>query len=499
MINEKMWKGNELPMKSEKTRTPIKFISLIIWGIQLVLTVLLSISIVKVGVLPTMLLAAVFAVVWIMAAVTGVLTLAGWKKKKKGLIRRVIACILAVIMIITSVIGYRYIITTNKTIENISGITVEKESISVYVLKDDLAESIQDTAGYRYGILGETDRENTDQMLEEVKKETETDVTPSEYTDQFALADALKNGEVQAIILNDAYVSLYEDEEDYSWFADGTKVLKTTVNEQQLDLSDANEEMPESFIMYISGIDTYGGVTERSRSDVNIMAVINRNTHKILLVSTPRDYYVPLSISGGAKDKLTHAGIYGVDVSMETLEMLYGVDIDYFFRLNFSGFIDMIDALGGIDVYSEKEFTVDPIATYHVGYNHLDGLEALAFARERYSFSEGDFQRGRNQMAVIQAVVEKCTSKAMLNNYAQVMESMEGCFQTSLTDADIKELVKEQLENPSGWEITSIDVTGTGSRQTTYSMPGRSVSVVIPDMDSVEAAKTEIQKVLNGE
>lgn len=167
-------------------------------------------------------------------------------------------------------------------------------------------------------------------------------------------------------------MSLYEDEEDYSWFADGTKVLKTTVNEQQLDLSDANEEMPESFIMYISGIDTYGGVTERSRSDVNIMAVINRNTHKILLVSTPRDYYVPLSISGGAKDKLTHAGIYGVDVSMETLEMLYGVDIDYFFRLNFSGFIDMIDALGGIDVYSEKEFTVDPIATYHVGYNHLD-------------------------------------------------------------------------------------------------------------------------------
>ena len=164
MINEnRMRKGNELPMKSEKTRTPIKFISLIIWGIQLVLTVLLSISIVKVGVLPTMLLAAVFAVVWIMAAVTGVLTLAG-----KGLIRRVIACILAVIMIITSVIGYRYIITTNKTLENISGITVEKESVSVYVLKDDLAESIQDTAGYRYGILGETDRENTEKVLEEV-------------------------------------------------------------------------------------------------------------------------------------------------------------------------------------------------------------------------------------------------------------------------------------------------------------------------------------------
>lgn len=483
----------------EKTRTPIKMISLFIWLAQLVFSVLCTIAIFKLGVLPPALLGTVLAVLWIIAAVVGLLVLTGWKKKKKGLIKRVIACILAVIMIVGSFMGYQYLNTANETIESVSGITVEKESISVYVLKDDLAESIQDTAGYRYGILAETDRENTDQMLEEVKKETETDVTPSEYTDQFALADALKNGEVQAIILNDAYVSLYEDEEDYSWFADGTKVLKTTVNEQQLDLSDANEEMPESFIMYISGIDTYGGVTERSRSDVNIMAVINRNTHKILLVSTPRDYYVPLSISGGAKDKLTHAGIYGVDVSMETLELLYGVDIDYFFRLNFSGFIDMIDALGGIDVYSEKEFTVDPIATYHVGYNHLDGLEALAFARERYSFSEGDFQRGRNQMAVIQAVVEKCTSRALLNNYSDVMKSMEGCFQTSLTDGDIKELVKEQLENPSGWDISSIDVTGTGSRQTTYSMPGRSASVVIPDMDSVESAKTEIQKVLNGE
>lgn len=483
----------------EKARTPIKMISLVIWLAQLVFSVLCTIAVLKLGVLPPVLLGTVLAVLWVMAAVVGLLVLTGWKKKKKGLIKRVIACILAVIMIAGSFLGYRYLNTANETIESVSGITVEKESVSVYVLKDDLAESIQDTAGYRYGILGETDRENTDQMLEEVNKETKTEVKPSEYTDQFALADALKNGEVQAIILNDAYVSLYEDEEDYSWFAEGTKILKTTVNEQKLDLSDANEKMPESFVMYISGIDTYGGVTERSRSDVNIMAVINRDTHKMLLVSTPRDYYVPLSISGGVKDKLTHAGIYGVDVSMETLEMLYGVDIDYFFRLNFSGFIDMIDALGGIDVYSEKEFTVDPIATYHVGYNHLDGLEALAFARERYSFSEGDFQRGRNQMAVIQAVVEKCTSRALLNNYSDVMKSMEGCFQTSLTDGDIKELVKEQLENPSGWDITSIDVTGTGSRQITYSMPGRSASVVIPDMDSVEAAKTEIQKVLNGE
>ena len=485
-------------MKEGKKRfKPVKLVSLILWLLQVAATIVFTVLILKAGVLPAFLLGIVFVMIWILAAIVGVLVFLKERKGRKGIARRIIACILAVLMIAGMIVGSKYILTTLNTLENVSNTTVEKESISVYVLKDDLAENIQDTAGYRYGILKETDRENTDQLLEEVKKETSDGVDISEYSEQFALADALKNGEAQAIILNDAFVSMYEDEEDYAWFAEGTKVLKTTVNEKQLDLSDANEKLPSSFIMYISGIDTYGGVTERSRSDVNIMAVINRNTHEILLVSTPRDYYVPLSVSNGQKDKLTHAGIYGVDVSMETLEMLYGVDINYFFRLNFSGFIDMIDALGGIDVYSEKEFTVDPIASYKVGYNHLNGLEALAFARERYSFSNGDFQRGKNQMAVIQAVVQKLTSPALLNNYTDVMKSMEDCFQTSLTDADMKELIRQQLQNPTSWKISSIDVTGTGARKTTYSMPNRSASVVVPDMASVQKARTEIERVFS--
>ncbi|MCU6760815.1 Membrane-bound protein lytR [uncultured Roseburia sp.] len=483
--------------EGKKGFKPLKLVSLVLWLLQVAATIIFTVLVLKAGVLPALLLGIVFVIIWILAVIVGLLVLLKERKGRKGIARRVIACILAVLMIAGMIVGNKYILTTLDTLENVSNTTVEKESISVYVLKDDLAENIQDTAGYRYGILKETDRENTDQLLEEVKKETSDSLDVTEYSEQFALADALKDGEAQAIILNDAFVSMYEDEEDYAWFAEGTKVLKTTVNEKQLDLSDANEKLPSSFIMYISGIDTYGGVTERSRSDVNIMAVVNRNTHEILLVSTPRDYYIPLSVSNGQKDKLTHAGIYGVDVSMQTLEMLYGVDINYFFRLNFSGFIDMIDALGGVDVYSEKEFTVDPIASYKVGYNHLNGLEALAFARERYSFSNGDFQRGKNQMAVIQAVVQKLTSTALLNNYTDVMKSMEDCFQTSLTDADMKELIRQQLQNPTSWKISSIDVTGTGARKTTYSMPNRSASVVVPDMDSVQQARTEIERVLS--
>ena len=153
--------------------------------------------------------------------------------------------------------------------------------------------------------------------------------------------------------------------------------------------------------MYLSGIDTYGGISARSRSDVNILAVVNTRTKNILLLSTPRDYYVDFEATGGAKDKLTHAGIYGVEQSMDALERLYDIDIDYYLRINFTGFVDIIDALGGVDVYSDYDFTVQNIKEYHKGYNHLDGLEALAFARERYSFADGDYQRARNQMEVI--------------------------------------------------------------------------------------------------
>jgi LCP family protein required for cell wall assembly len=163
--------------------------------------------------------------------------------------------------------------------------------------------------------------------------------------------------------------------------------------------------------VYISGMDTWGHISVASRSDVNILAAVNPQTKQILLVSTPRDYYVPLSISGGAKDKLTHAGIYGIDVSEDTMEMLYDVDIDYYFKLNFSGFEGLIDAMGGITVWSDYDFTVDPIKHYVVGENQLTGLEALAFARERHAFAGGDRQRGTNQMNVIQSVIDKMCSK----------------------------------------------------------------------------------------
>lgn len=255
------------------------------------------------------------------------------------------------------------------------------------------------------------------------------------------------------------------------------------------------DEIPETLVMYLSGIDTYGGISARSRSDVNILAIVNTKTKNILLLSTPRDAYVGFNATGGVPDKLTHAGIYGVEASMNALEGIYDLNIDYYLRLNFSGFIDIIDALGGIDVYSEYQFSVENIRTYDVGHNHVTGLEALAFARERYSFADGDAQRAKNQTEVIRAVLDAAVSPSMLINYSSVMNAISGSFETSMPEEQIAALVKMQLSDMAEWNITSYATTGTGKKAETYSMPGRSLSVVELSEASIDEAKLLIEGV----
>ena len=223
--------------------------------------------------------------------------------------------------------------------------------------------------------------------------------------------------------------------------------------------------------------------------------VVNTKTKEILLLSTPRDFYVDYSVTGGAKDKLTHAGIYGIDASIDALERLYDIDVNYYLRVNFTGFTDIIDALGGVDVYSEYDFTVQNVREYQEGWNHLTGTEALAFARERYSFADGDYQRGENQMEVIRAVIEKCASSSMLTNYTSVMRAVSGSFETNMPETQIAELVRMQLSDMSGWNVTSYMVSGQSEYAETYSMPGQELYVIIPDQTTVEEAKTKIREV----
>ena len=442
----------------------------------------------------------------VLAVLAAIIWLLVWRTRYTG--RFIGGTIFAVILVAILGFGGFYINKTRTAISDISSVTTEVTQIAVYVKSDDAADSVEATKGYNYGILSSLDRENTDGAVEHLKSEFGTDVQTTEYAGLTELADGLLNGEVNAMLMNSAYLSVYEDMDGYTDF--GTKVKEVGTVDVETEIQAAAEETPvepittanggKVYTIYLSGIDTRGEMTAKSRSDVNIIATVNTDTHEILLVSTPRDYYVPLSISNGAPDKLTHAGIYGIDVCMDTLGMLYDIDINYYFRINFGGFVKVIDALGGITVDSDYDFDSKNILGYHFnkGENYVNGEQALIFARERYAFQEGDRQRGKNQMAVIRGVVKKALSPEILTSYSSILSSLDGCFGTNITYEEIAQILQQQLSNGGDWTIVSYSVDGTGATEKPYSMSQKAY-VMVPDYNTVDKAKSLMEKVRNGE
>lgn len=334
-------------------------------------------------------------------------------------------------------------------------------------------------------------------------------LTTREYAGVSELVDSvLTTGETQAIIMNSGFFGLLIDLEGYEDSRDRLKEIHTETVETIIEVEkpkneqqDAEEDDAASgsvFSVYISGIDSRGTISTVSRSDVNIIATVNTETHQVLLVSTPRDFYVPLSISGGVPDKLTHAGIYGINVSMETLEMLYETDIDYYFRVNFSGFENIIDALDGITVESDTSFTTFDSYQIQAGENTLNGAQALSFARERKAFADGDRQRGKNQMAVIKAVINKVLSPALLSNYSGILQGVSDSFESSMPYDTLAELVRDQLDSGAEWNIVTYSVNGTGDSQKPYSL-STNAYVMVPDTSTVDHAIELMDKVKNGE
>ena len=288
------------------------------------------------------------------------------------------------------------------------------------------------------------------------------------------------------------------------WAQQGLAALGNMTN-GFLSNAEANKITKEPFVVYLSGVDTRGDLTDKARSDVNIIAAVNPVTKQVVLINTPRDYYVDLA-GTNSKDKLTHAGLYGVQTSMDTLGNLYGVDVQHYIRINFAGFINIIDALGGVDVYSDQAFTsvgspgyYDP-TTFVEGWNHLDGKAALAFARERHAFKTGDVQRGINQMKVIDAMLNKIKSPALLMGFTKILDAVSDSFVTSLSQNQISALVRMQLSDFAEWNIERYTVTGSsGSSTKCYSAKGQKLYVMKPDENSVAKAKEMIAAVLGGE
>lgn len=337
----------------------------------------------------------------------------------------------------------------------------------------------------------------------QIDKDVQSDLTSKvdvTFDTQDGLTDLgnnLLNQEIDVIFVSSSQYSMLSEE--IETFKDNTKIIYTVTHavESAATVGSANSNYTINkgvFNVYISGIDTSGTISNVSRSDANIIATVNTNTHEILLTSIPRDYYVTLH-SKGAKDKLTHSGIYGINETVTTVEDLLDIDINYYVRVNFTTVIKLVDTLGGIQVYSDYDFTAQG---YHFnkGYNTLNGAEALAFSRERHSFASGDNQRVKNQQAVIEAIIDKVISPELLTRYTSILNSLEGSFQTNIEQDEISNLVKDQLSNMSSWTVKSNALTGTGSYGPTYSMGSTKLYIMLPNDSSVAEAKEKINDLL---
>lgn len=421
-------------------------------------------------------------------------------------VRFSIGVVLGILFIALLVVGNLFVLNTYNTLTKISGVNTKTSQIGVYVLKDDPAQKIEDAKEYTFGTLDSLDTENTQEAVKQIETLAGQPVKVQSEDGVTKLVDSLLNGKCGAIILNHAYLPVLEEMEGYADINNKIRELdlldvSTVIEEQTKDNAVSQKQDGKNIIrLYISGIDTRGSEIINTRSDVNIIATINTDTRQVLLVSTPRDYFVPLSISNGVPDKLTHAGIYGIDVSMDTLGMLYDISLDKYFRLNFAGFIKIIDALGGIDIDSDAAFTASTAKEYSFtkGMNHMDGAAALAYARERYAFQDGDRARGRHQMQVISAVIQKVMSTDLLSHYTEVLNGIEGCFDTNFSYDRLAELVRQQLDEGGSWNVVSYSMDGTGDTRQPYSMSANAY-VMIPDQTTVDKAKELMQQVVDGE
>lgn len=414
------------------------------------------------------------------------------KTKKSPLVTTVVLVIFSLVSLV-GIFGFKQMIDiTNRMNQTAAFSEVE---MSIVVPKESDIKDVSQLTSVQAPT--KVDKNNIETLMSALKKDKKVDVKVDDVASYQEAYDNLKSGKSKAMVLSGSYASLLESVD--SNYDSNLKTIYTYKIKKKNNNS-AKQVDSKVFNIYISGIDTYGSISTVSRSDVNIIMTVNMNTHKILLTTTPRDAYVKIP-GGGANqyDKLTHAGIYGVETSEQTLENLYGIKIDYYARINFTSFLKLIDQLGGVTVHNDQAFTsLHGKFDFPVGDIQMNSEQALGFVRERYSLDDGDNDRGKNQEKVISAIVNKLASLKSVSNFTSIVNNLQDSVQTNMSLNTINALANTQLDSGSKFTVTSQAVTGTGStgQLTSYAMPNSSLYMMKLDDSSVESASQAIKNLM---
>ena len=505
----------------------------VVYLITLASAVLAAFALIRIDILPVKYLLLFLALEAGALLVTALLLYAGINKKRSVArqARRMIGFFFCVLMVAGNFLAASVVTDLDRTKEIIGGRRERVALVGVYVPRGDAAQSLADTASYRYGVLGGFEKGNSDYALSEIGERIGAAVDAQEYATISEAITALRGGEVRALAVNESYLDLLTEDESFDGLAEELRLIE----ELEVPLAEAADggeeeesrgagsifgsllpskpvrtvqitagekvEKDKCVVLYLSGSDTRAAMLSTGRSDVNILMIVNPETDQILLVNTPRDYYLPNPALGGGMDKLTHCGLFGTYNSMAALEELYGVEIDNYCQINFTGFEKLVDALGGITLDNPRAFYSSSGYFFPEGEITLNGAQALSYGREREAFGDGDLARGRNLMRLITAMVNKAKSSGatLLTNYPSILDSLEGMFATDLSPDEISALVKLAIRDLSEWEVLSATVSGNGGMMRTAAGGDVPLYVMWPDEAQVSRTAAVIEKVLRGE
>ena len=465
-------------------------------GIGIALSILLVVAsfyllyqLIKINVLPTKLLFLITIVFVLLDAIFALLLC----YYTRAFVSKIICVVITLVLIFGSCIGGYYISKTGSLLTNITNVTKHaKNTVSVVVKQSSDIKNKSQLNGLSVGTLRTIGTQGSSKALKELSKDGIV-MNQSEYDSLSSMLEAFYNGEVDSIIINESSRSQILDMESYADFDNNTRVVyQTSYKVENTDKANAVTDITSKpFNVLISGSDTRGGFDKNGRSDVIMVATINPKTSTILLTSVPRDFYVTTACDAadgcmqGALDKITHTGIHGTNTTKRTVEQLLGVEINYTFKVGFDTVTDLVDALGGVDVYVEPGYAVSTSTfSVHEGVNHLDGQHALAYARERYSYTEGDRQRTKNQQQVLMGIVNEATKPSVITKYASIMDAMANTFSTTMSNEEISDLIKHQINNNPKWKMEQYMVDGTGDTLMCAEL-GDAASVMVPDQSTV--------------
>lgn len=480
----------------------LKVFSILLSILLVVASFYLLYQLIKINVLPTKLLFLITIIFVLLDAIFALLLC----YYTRAIVSKIICVVITLVLIFGSCMGGYYISKTGSLLTNITNVTKHaKNTVSVVVKQSSDIKNKSQLNGLSVGTLRTIGTQGSSKALKELSKDGIV-MNQNEYDSLSAMLEAFYNGEVDAIIINESSRSQILDMESYADFDNNTRVVyQTSYKVENTDKANAVSDITSKpFNVLISGSDTRGGFDENGRSDVIMVATINPKTSTILLTSVPRDFYVTTACDAadgcmqGALDKITHTGIHGTNTTKRTVEQLLGVEINYTFKVGFDTVTDLVDALGGVDVYVEPGYAVSTSTfSVHEGTNHLDGQHALAYARERYSYTEGDRQRTKNQQQVLMGIVNEATKPSVITKYASIMDAMANTFSTTMSNEEISDLIKYQINNNPKWKMEQYMVDGTGDTLMCAEL-GDAASVMVPDQSTVKMAKDKINAVLAG-